>query len=374
MIVRQFMLWSRNAPDEMRAKATSALARAYLRSDLGAVDRLEFEAALPEIVTESSPQVVRALAEAFCRHALAPADLVLMLAKAPGDAGLLMLALSPVLNECELIEFIEAGGPERQAAIAGRAMLTAPVAAAIAEAGHAAACLTLVQNLKADVPGFALGRIVSRFSQLPVMREALLARPNLPAAAHHALIRAVAGTLTAFVAERDWMGSEDAARVAREACERATVTCVDGHESSDVRTMVEELCRQGQLTPALVLRSLLSGQMRLFLEAVSVLSGLPTERVAALAADRSGAAFRVLYDRIGLPRGAYVAFRTALQVMQGENYIDEADEAVGLKRRIVDRVLDQYVTLGETQPTAPLVAVLRRWQAEAARDADRRAA
>ncbi|MFT0861218.1 DUF2336 domain-containing protein [Ancylobacter sp. G4_0304] len=367
MIVRQFLLWARTAPDEVRAQAASALARAYLRADLGARDRAELEEALPLMIADPAPQMALALAEALCRHPLVPADIVLSLAVTEGDAGLMMLARSPVLHERELIELVETGSPARQAAIASREGLAAPVAAAIAEVGHAAACLTLVTNTDADIPGFALARIVARFCHLPAMREALLARPGLPAAAHHALIRAVAGALTAFVSERDWMGTADAARVAREACERATLTCVDGREDADVRGLVEEMFENGQLTPALVLRALLSGQVRLFLEAVSVLSGLPTDRVAALAADRSGAAFRVLYDRIGLPRGAYVAFRTALQVMQAESYVDEG--ASGLKRRIVERVLDQYAGLGETQGSGKLIEVLQRWQAEAIRDA-----
>ena len=39
MIVRQFLQWLRNAPSGERADATSALARAYLHSDLSPDDR-----------------------------------------------------------------------------------------------------------------------------------------------------------------------------------------------------------------------------------------------------------------------------------------------------------------------------------------------
>ena len=368
MIVRQFLLWARSAPEDARAKASSALARAYLRSELGAGDRATMEAALPLMIADPSPLVRMALAEAFCRHPLVPADLVIALGALEGEPGAIVLARSPVLNERELVEFCETGDASKQRAIASRTRLTAPIAAALAETGDVGACLVLVRNEDADVPGFALGRIIARHGHLPAMREALLERPDLPAAAHHALIRAVAGALSAFIVEREWMAPNDAARVEKEACDKATVACADTREAADVRALVEQLCRQGQLTPSLVLRALLSGQIRLFLESVSVLSGLPTDRVAALAADRSGSAFRALYDRIGLPRGAYVAFRTALQVVQKEAYVDEQDEAVGLKRRIVERVLEQYAALGEQEAGNKLVGVLRRWQAEAVRD------
>jgi len=293
------------------------------------------------------------------------------LASLDGEAGQVMLARSPVLNTRELIEFCESGDAHRQAAIASRDDLPAPVAAALAETGHAAACLALVLNASADIPGFALARIVSRHGHLAAMREALLARPDLPAAAHHAVIRAVAGTLSAFVAERQWLAPEVAARVAREACDSAVVETAR-QEGADVRGLAEAMHRQNQLTPALALRALLSGQMRLFFEAVSVLSGLPTDRVAALAADRTGDTFRVLYNRIGLPSGAYLAFRTALEVVLREDYVEEAEGEAGLKRRIVDKVLDRYAAEGAGAPDNRLVGVLQRWQQEATRDAQMR--
>lgn len=371
MIVRQFLLWARTAPEAARAKAISALGRAYLQSDLGASDRAEIEAAVPALLADPSPRVRLALVEALCRHRLVPADVALRLARLEGEAGLLMLACSPVLNTRELIEFCEAGDAARQAAIASRSRLDAPVAAALAETGHAAACLALVRNASADIPGFALGRIVTRHGQHGAIREALLARPNLPAAAHHAVIRAVAGTLSAFVAQREWLAPDIAARVAREACDSAVVETA-ARQGADVRALVETLRDQSQLTPALALRALLCGQVRLFLESVSVLSGLPTDRIAALAADRSGEAFRVLYRRIGLPTGAYLAFRTALEVVQGEDYLDEAEDEAGLKRRIVDTVLERYAAEGATGNQ--LVGVLERWKQESVREAQTRRA
>lgn len=368
MIVRQFLLWARTAPDEARAKATSALARSYLRSDLGADDRAEMEAAFPVIARDPSPQVRLALAMALARHPLVPADIVLMLAAMDGEPGAVVLAVSPVPNPAELIEFCESGDATKCLAIASRVGLPAEVAAAVAETADARACLALIRNDSADLPGFALGRIVARFSHVPAMRDALLARPDLPAAAHQALIRAVAGMLSNFVAERQWLSPGEAARVAREACDQEAVASAQ-RGAADVRELVEDMKRRGQLTPALALRALLSGQMRMFIEMVSVLSGVPTDRVAAMIADRSGSTFRLLYDRLGLPRGAYVAFRTALEVVQSESYLDEEDEAVGLRRRIIDEVIGRYEVSGHTADGNRLLGVLCRWRDEAARDA-----
>lgn len=365
MIVRQFLEWARTAPEEARAKAVAALGRAYVRPELGAADRADMDAALPDIAADPSPLVQFELASALCRHPLVPADLVLQLARLPGRAGEAMLQHSPVLNVRELIALCSDGHAARQRAIARREELPSPVAAVLAEIGDVKTCLALIQNPTADVPGFALGHIVARFGRVPELREALLVRPDLPAAAHQALIRAVAGALSAFVEERQWLSPREAARLAREACDQATVTQASRPHFGETRALVDGLQARGELTSALVLRALLSGQMRLFLEAVSVLSGIGTDHVAALAADRSGEAFRVLYDRLGLPPGAFIAFRTALAVVQGEAYLDELDEAPGLRLRILDDVLAAYEAAGEDAEGNRIVGMLHRWQGEA---------
>ena len=65
MIVRQFLQWVRQAPARERAEATSALARAYLYSDLSADDLAAAEGAMIMLLDDPSPLVRRALAQVF---------------------------------------------------------------------------------------------------------------------------------------------------------------------------------------------------------------------------------------------------------------------------------------------------------------------
>ena len=60
MIVRQFLQWLRKAPPGERADATSALARAYLHSDLSPDDRAAAEGAMIMLLDDPSPLVRRA--------------------------------------------------------------------------------------------------------------------------------------------------------------------------------------------------------------------------------------------------------------------------------------------------------------------------
>jgi len=80
MIVRQFLQWVRTASAAERAEATSALARAYLYSELSVDDRAACEGALIMSLDDPSPLVREALARALAFSECSPPAVVLGLA------------------------------------------------------------------------------------------------------------------------------------------------------------------------------------------------------------------------------------------------------------------------------------------------------
>ncbi|MGA8951732.1 MAG: hypothetical protein WB806_13310, partial [Xanthobacteraceae bacterium] len=80
MIVRDFLQWVRTAPASERAEATSALARAYLYSDLSSDDLAAAEGAMLMLLDDPSPLVRRALADALAASPDAPPAIVFALA------------------------------------------------------------------------------------------------------------------------------------------------------------------------------------------------------------------------------------------------------------------------------------------------------
>ena len=138
-------------------------------------------------------------------------------------------------------------------------------------------------------------------------------------------------------------------------------------ESVEVRPLVRHLCATGQLTPGLLLRALLSGNVLLFEEALAELSGLPLHRVAGLVHDRRGNGLRALYDKAGLPAAAYPAVRAALEAMHETGFASEPGGVSRLKRRMIERVLTQCAE-GASSEVEPLLTLLRRFATEAARE------
>jgi uncharacterized protein (DUF2336 family) len=366
MIVRDFLQWVRTAPAGERADATSALARAFLYSDLSADDLAAAEGAMLMLLDDPSPLVRRALADALAASPSAPPAIVIALAADQPQIAAPVYALSPLFVDADLVDAVATGAAAVQAAIANRAALPCSVAAALAEVGTAESCLLLVENRDASIAPFSIDRIVERFGHLAAIREALLARDDIPAATRQALVTKLSETLAGFVAGRAWLDVDHAHRIAREACEKATVTIAADSPETELRPLIRHLCASGQLTAGLILRALLSGNIVLFEEALAELTDMPVARVSGLVHDRGSAGLRALFEKAKLPASTYPAFKEAIEAMR-EGFPCEPGGAARLKRRMIERVLTRCEDddLGEL---APLLTLLRRFATEAARE------
>jgi uncharacterized protein (DUF2336 family) len=366
MIVRHFLDWIRTAPPGKRAEATSALARAYLYSDLSPDDAAAAEGAMLMLLDDYSPLVRQALADALGASAQAPPAIVLALAADQPQIAAPVLALSPLFVDADLVDAVATGGGAVQAAIAGRAFLPRSVAAAIAEVGTAESCLVLLENSDADIAPFSIDRIVTRHGHLAAIREPLLAREDISATTRLTLVAKLSETLAGFVAARQWLNIDHAQRIAREACEKATVVLA-ADTPTQIRSLVHHLRVTGQLTAGLILRALLSGNVVLFEEALAELTDMPVERVSGLVHDRGNAGLRALFDQAGLPSSTYPAFKEAIEAMREGGLVSEPGGGARLKRRMIERVLTgcENDALGEL---APLLTLLRRFATEAARE------
>ncbi|GGK24085.1 DUF2336 domain-containing protein [Salinarimonas ramus] len=370
MIVRRFLLWARTASPGDRAEAVSALARAYLYGELAPADRRDAETALTAMLDDPSPLVRRALAEAVANAPDAPRHIVVALASDQSAIAALVLARSPLLTDADLVDAAALGDDFVQTAIALRPRLTSAVAAALAEIACAQAVSELLGNPGATLAVSTFARINERLGEDPEIREALLARADCPVDVRQAIAVALASRLELFVVERGWLSAERSARIVREAREKTTVALSAG-PAADALRLVTHLRRTGQLTPAMILRAVLSRAMPFVEAAFADLADMPAKRVVALLHDPRGAGFPALYRRAKLPPALLPAFEAAFSALrepQGEG----AGVGAQLSRRMVERVLSACAAL-PAEEAGKLLVLLRRYEVEAAREEAREA-
>ena len=261
-IVRRFLAWAQSADADARAEGASALARAYLYSDLTASVRAEAALAMTALLDDPSVLVRRALAEALCRAHDAPRAVVLALAADEPEAAAPVLQHSPVLTDADLVDCVASGDVVAQTALARRPNLPPRANAALAETGQRRCGSRAHRQSRDRSFGGTAGRIFARFGDDASLREALLERPALPAALRARI--AVAAAKDLAVEASQWMAPSRAERVAREARDQAICTIASSCRPDERAELTRALRAAGALTPALLLRSLLGGERTLF--------------------------------------------------------------------------------------------------------------
>jgi uncharacterized protein (DUF2336 family) len=360
-IVRRFLAFVQCAGPDKRAEGASALARAYLHSELPAPLRAEAELAMMTLLDDPSPLVRKALADAVADARDAPRPLILTLAADQPDVAAGVLSRAPTLTDADLVDCAAMGDAVAQTAIARRLDLKPGAIAALAEIGQREAVLALIGNHETALPASALGRILSRFGADGETREALLERPSLPAGVRAQIVVETAKDVS--VAAAQWLPRARAERVAREARDQAIASIASACPGEERTELVRALRECGALTPALLLRSLLSGERDLFVAALADLSGLPLSRVAAFVLAPRGEGFAALAHKAGLKSHMLPAFAAALAALK--TYAGAAD--AGLKLPLVQAVIDECERRDDPS-LDKVLALMWRFAAEAVRE------
>jgi uncharacterized protein (DUF2336 family) len=116
---------------------------------------------------------------------------------------------------------------------------------AIAQTGSAEACLAALENPRVSLTPSAIARIAARYGHLGVVREALFARPDLPAVVRLSLVRQLSGVLAGLAASRGWLACDRAEQMRRETCEQAAVAIAAFH-SDAVNRMLHRFAAQAE--------------------------------------------------------------------------------------------------------------------------------
>lgn len=366
MLVKSFLSWMDEAGAAERAEATEMLARAWLAGALGEDSPEAVEAALTSVLDDPSPMVRRALALAFADRSEAPRHLVLSLATDQPEVAAVMIARSPLLTEADLVDLATTGDRLALVAIAFRRDVTPAVAQALVARRDRDVAFALVGNGESTIHEADLLRLVEAFGHLGKFRAALQARPALPVTVRHALMLRTAEGLGQFVAEGGFLGGGRKARLLDDTLQSGTVTLAR-RSASELSRFVAHLRATAQLTPVLLLRSVLGGDLGFMIEALANLCDQPSARVRALLHGRSEPSIIVLLRRAGLPGFAQpvlaAAIMAAARLPSGER---SAEFALPVLRAAQSACLS--VTGDEG---VRLMAMLRRFEAQTLREESR---
>lgn len=362
MIVTSFLSWMDKAGSYERAEAVDLFARAFLNGAMGGEDAAAVEAALAVALDDESPMVRRALAIAFSESEAAPRHVVLTLAQDQPEVAGLLIARSPLLQEADLIELATTSEGLSLLAIALRVEVSERVCARLLTRAEPDVALALLRNARADLTEAQLASLVAAFGTRADIREALLKRGGLSASLRHALMLAVASSLGQFAVDGGFVNPVRNARTLDETIQTATLD-IAAQQQGDIANLVVHLRETARLTPALLLRSVLGGNLLLLAHAVAELADMEPTRVFALMRGRSDPALAALFRRAGLPEFLENPLIAAVRAAEaGESEALISGFSIPVIRAVQAACLDVPGDEG-----VRLLALLRRYEAEAMR-------
>ncbi len=273
-----------------------------------------------------------------------------------------------MLQEADLVDLAAHAEPKALVAMALRPLVTERVAHAIVMRGERESCLALSGNPHAEIADGDLLAIAVRFGKDGVMRDALLDRAHVPPAVRHQLMIALSESLRAFAGEGGFLNAEKNRRMVEEAMQQGTIA-IAAQARDNLPQFVRHLREQEKLTPGLLLRSVLGGDVALLTEALADLTAWP-RAASGLMRGRADATLAALFRRAGLPNFLEQPLIAAVRAAQ-ELHAPEAEG--GLSLPVIRAAQSACLSL-EGGEDVRLLALLRRYEAEAARAQSRRLA
>ena len=271
------------------------------------------------------------------------------------EISLPFLAATPSLDAKRALAILKVGDDARRVIIAARADIGADAIAWICESATEAVCSCLLDNQAAHIPADDYRKLYMRFRNAPEIVERLLARHDLPLEVRILQARRAAGNVQRLVTERGWIAANDAEEIIADAKEGTMLKILRAAKMEDLPRLVAFVCNKSMMTPALLLRAGISGDMKVVEHALAFLSATSLQKVHKIIASCHVAGLKSVCSKAGLPGDAFFVLRAACDVALQEGRSATAPFGV----RLVENLATRYSSLALDDRTR-LLGILAR--------------
>jgi uncharacterized protein (DUF2336 family) len=164
-------------------------------------------------------------------------------------------------------------------------------------------------------------------------------REVLPIKIAERLVSLVSDKIRDHLVTHHDMSPDMATDLLLESRERATLNLLDGSgDAPDVLELVDQLHRNGRLSPTIILRALCMGDQSFFEAALAKKAGIPVANAYQLVHDRGNLGMTRLFQRAGMPDTMLSVARTALDVAE-ELTFSFAEDRDAYREALIERLL-----------------------------------
>ncbi|HYC04440.1 MAG TPA: DUF2336 domain-containing protein [Azospirillaceae bacterium] len=325
-----------------RAEMAAKVATQFGAEALSESERKLAEDIVRLMARDAAVRVRSALSDSLKSHASLPRDVALSLAKDVEEVALPFIEVSAVLNDADLMEIIRSGSADKQTAVARRPAVSEKLAEALVETGAEKAVAALMANEGAKVTETALSRAIDRFPASDAVHAPMIERGKLPVTVAERLVAMVSEQLRERLVQKHELPPAMASDIVLQSRERATFGLVGGAGERELEMLVEQLYRNGRLSPSLLIRSLCLGDVSFFEVSLAQLARVPVANARLLIHDGGSLGLKSIFDKAGLPQKIFPAVKVALEVLRETGFDGGEHDLERRRRRVLELILTQF--------------------------------
>ena len=328
-----------NPSVDIRVKTISKLSEQYKTHSLSKTENKITEDIFRLLLTDSSEKIRAELANNLKDIEFLPEDICLKIVQDSSEISSPFIQDSPALSEKCLINIVKQRDESIQNALASRQNLPFRVCEALAEDAPISVLKTLVTNERADISDYAYERLIERMGDNENIQRALLMRKNIPAHILVKLVSIVPEDLKKQLLMRRDLSAPLITTLVSQEREKAILSLAQSSTEEEVRTLVIHLNGINRLTPNLILRAAVVGDMKFFEYAIALRAGIPIRNTRVLIYDSGLMGLERIYEEAKLPKEMFPAIRLAVKTYK--EMINETEDGYRdhFCRRLVERLL-----------------------------------
>lgn len=324
-----------------RAVTADRLGASFSSGKLSASERSIAEEILRLMVRDVEVTVRQALSQSIRLSEDLPRDVAIAMANDVAEVALPFIETSSVLTDEDLLAIIQSKPEAYQVAVASRPVVSEDIADALVETGSEAVVTRLVSNEGAQLSEPTLGRVLDSYGHIKTIATPMAQRGALPIKIAERLVTLVSEKIRDHLMVHHAMSADMATDLLLDSRERATLHLLDGDsDTPDVVELVDQLFRNGRLTPTIVVRALCLGDLTFFEAALARRAGIPVANAYQLVHDRGGTGLGRLLERCQMPKGLWPVVKAALSAINDMD-LSRSDDREMARTKIVERVLTQ---------------------------------
>jgi uncharacterized protein (DUF2336 family) len=252
------------------------------------------------------------------------------------------LAASPALDLPKMLAVLKVGDQPRQMQIAARNDLFEACADYIIEQTDWPVCVALLENPAFEPNESDYRALYRRFYSEPQIVDRLLARNDVPLDIRILQAKRASSRLQKHF-DSAAFAIDDPAHLIADAEESATLQVLAQAYEAELDDAIRFLLKKEMLTPSLILRAAVVGEIRVLERALAQLSGVPLKRIQGLVNQRGS--FRAVFGRCSLPPACMHLIQAAIEVEREIRHSHQHVSSDGFGARVVETIMTRFDSL-----------------------------